>query len=111
MKESWKIFIDSNSIKNATIVKSKFENLLGIEVSENSPEPYHKGGFVFSIEVDTHKGSWSEIAVGVIAKAQLVGRSWQLSGKIVEEVDAWTNDSSISGIQSIHVQCMNINAS
>jgi len=77
-------------------------------------EPYSKGGFVCSFEVAPNENEWPEVIVEALSLAQHIGRDWKLSGSFLEafwklsgsiedEVDAWSNDSSVHGVKSVHL--------
>ncbi|MGX5200616.1 hypothetical protein [Aliikangiella sp. IMCC44632] len=65
--------------------------------------PYHKGGYVCSFSIEENSQSWLETAYATIQLGQIVGRGWILTGSIEEEVDLWSNESCISGVDNIHI--------
>jgi hypothetical protein len=67
-------------------------------------EPYHKGGFVLEIEGTVDGWAWKEAPYKLLLLCQRLGRGWQIAGDIEEEFDAWSNESNISGTESLHVQ-------
>lgn len=98
----WKVFIDANSEKKAEKVSKKFIAKLGVECALDKIEPYSTG-FVctFSSIVDT--SNWSECVLDSLALAQKVGRAWVLSGAIEDELDGWSNVSSVIGVNNIQL--------
>jgi len=99
----WKFFATAKSVEKAQRVISVAIEKLSVTVYEFKIEPYHKGGFVCSFL--SHPGSavWSEIVVEVLNKAQAVGRNWLVNGDISSELDLWSNEPSINGLESIHL--------
>jgi len=105
MHVSWRIFVDAGSDRNARVLLKRVGEALGIQPEAARVEPYHKGGFVLVISAAVPAGSWPEVVVKLLAQAQELGRGWQLSGSILEELDAWSNLSSVAGVQSVHLLC------
>jgi len=97
------MFTDANTAEKANKVFRRFIKQLSVEYTDLNIEPYHKSGFVCTFSTPLTATQWSEIILESLSKAQLVGRGWELTGSIISELDAWSNESSISGVQNIHV--------
>ena len=105
MKSFWKFWCDAKNNKNASNLLQQVKRELAVGVSEEKVDAYHKGGFVVSFCVDHDVNQWNDFVVEVIAFGQRVGYGWSLSGDINQQVDGWSNESRISGIQSIQWMC------
>jgi hypothetical protein len=103
----WKIFTDTNTSEKANKVLQKVIAQLQIECKSEKVEPYDKGGFVCSFSSSIEVSSWSQSVLQALFLAQKIGRNWVLSSDISEELDAWSNESSISGVQNIHLIVLN----
>ena len=66
-------------------------------------DSYHKGGYVCTLASPLKNINWSDAVLESLELVLQVGRSWVLTGDITSEFDAWSNESSIAGIQSIYV--------
>ncbi len=106
MKTTLKIFTDASNDKNALVVLNKVKNNIEFGSQSESCEPYHKGGFVCSLELNISDTGWEEMPYKLLSLCQSIGRAWQITGSIEEDFDAWSNESSISGVGSLHVQCL-----
>jgi len=105
MHVSWRIFVDAQSAKSAGVLLDRVAGALQIRPEAARIEPYHKGGFVLEISCPLADAPWSEVVVGLLARAQQVATSWELSGSILEELNAWSIQSRIAGVKSLHLQC------
>lgn len=105
MNAIWRVFADVNSEKKAETVLKNFLKELDATQNDSSIESYHKGGFLIKIEVITKDGNWAQVVLHLLTLAERVGRGWQISGSIQNELDLWTNESNIVGIQAIQLQC------
>lgn len=103
----WKIFTDANTPDKARKVLGWVIDKLSVQYTGSNIEPYPKGRFVCAFEVASSKSSWAEVVVESLALAQKVGRGWELNGNIEEEIDAWSNDSSVNGVKNIHLMVEN----
>ena len=103
MKMNWYLFTDAHDAAAADKLLKRAAASSGVEVCESSVEPYHKGGHKVSFSSKVSAEGWPAIVVEVLSTAQGLGRAWQLSGDIADEVDAWSNEISVSGIGSAHV--------
>jgi hypothetical protein len=112
MKTIWKLFTDCKSEKAARRLSIRHFTRLGQEPDATRIEPYHKGGFVVCAVGRLSAQTWQEAIFQALLQAQMTGREWILSGDI-HELDAWSNDSVVSGIISIHlrVRCAPDNSS
>ncbi len=99
----WRIFTDASTPEKAKKVMGWVVAKLAVSYREEKVEPYHKGGFVCSFEVTPNGRVWPEVVIESLALAQLIGRSWVLSGDIENGIDVWSNDSSVRGVQNIHL--------
>lgn len=103
----WKIFTDANTVEKAHKVFQKVITQLEVECTLQGIESYHKGGFVCSFSSVTEVSNWPQVVFDALSMAQRIGRSWVLSGNLPEEVDAWSNASSVVGVQNIHLMLLN----
>jgi len=107
MKIEWVIFTDAKNIKNSEVVLGKVFKKLDAEPVNSHVEPYHKGGHRCSFDTELNANNWADAVFLTIYSSQLIGRGWEISGSIDEEVNMWSNDSNISGVTNIQVQCFN----
>lgn len=98
-----KVFIDAMTAEKAEKILSKVMEKLPLTEFEVSIEPYHKGGFVCSFSISSSIESWPEVILNAINTAQIIGRSWLLTGDINNEIEMWSNESPIIGVKSVHV--------
>lgn len=98
-----KVFTDATTAEKAEKILSKVMEKLSLAEIEASIEPYHKGGFVCSFFTSSSIESWPEVILSTINTAQIIGRSWLLTGDINNEIEMWSNESSIIGVKSINV--------
>ena len=103
----FKIFTDANTSDKAWKVLRKVITVSETDCSSEKVEPYHKGGFVCSFTISNEALDWAQAIFHALAIAQKIGRGWMLSGDITEELDAWSNDSSVVGVQNIHLVLRN----
>jgi len=106
MNTTVKIFTDAKSGKKAFVVLSKIKSKIHSHSLSEKCEPYHKGGYVCSIEIRLPSSSWEEIPYNLLSLCQNIGSAWKISGNIEEEFDAWSNESNVQGVNSVHVQCL-----
>lgn len=105
MKTTIKIFTEAANEKNASVVMNKCRKQLKLETLSECCEPYHKGGYVCRFEAEVPATDWETIPYRLLSLCQRLGYGWQLSGDIEHEFDAWSNDASVVGGNSIHVLC------
>jgi hypothetical protein len=103
MEANWKIFTDCKSDAAAKKVATKFFVLVNSEPLSVIVEPYHKGGYVVTATVELEASAWSQSVLFALQKAQTVGKAWTISGNIADELDAWSNEALVPGIQSLHL--------
>lgn len=106
MKANWRVFANVSNEKKAETVLKHFLQVLDISPNETYIESYHKGGFLLTIETITKNENWAEVVLELLTLAERVGKGWQISGSIQNEFDMWTNESSVVGVQSVHLQCL-----
>jgi|GEM_PF-1427057 hypothetical protein len=106
MKANWRVFANVSNEKKAETAIKHFVETLGTTTNKTHIESYHKGGFLLRVETITKDESWSEVVLELLTLAERVGKGWQISGSIQNEFDIWTNESSVVGVQSIHLQCL-----
>ena len=99
----WKIFTNTNNENKTKILVGQFVNVLTSVNSNLNIEPYHKGGYVSSFTTSLATSLWSDIVLESLSKAQAVGRGWVITGNIETEIEAWSNEADISGIQNIQM--------
>lgn len=99
----WKVFTEAKTQDKAENVFRRILKALSFDYSSKKIEPYHKGGFVCSFTTFPTSKEWPEVVLESLSYAQSIGRSWIISGDIRYELDAWANESSVSGVQSIQL--------
>ncbi|MES9980562.1 MAG: hypothetical protein ABW107_17660, partial [Candidatus Thiodiazotropha sp. 6PLUC5] len=87
----WKVFTEANTPEKAKKVLKRVVDKMAVTHSNESVEPYHKGGFVCTFEITSNAQNWSEVVIESLSLAQRVGRGWVLYGNIENEIDAWSN--------------------
>lgn len=105
----WKLFTNTNNEEKTKKLINSFIKVVNSECNDFVIEPYHKGGFVCSCSTPIVSTGWSERVIEALIKAQAVGRGWILNGNIKTELDAWSNESVISGIENMQM-CVELNA-
>jgi hypothetical protein len=104
LNAAYKIFTDCSSKEAAAKVAKRYFSTIGSEPSTLTIAPYHKGGFLIAGAIPISAHNWPEVIFEALSIAQNVGRAWVITGNIDEELDAWSNDSAISGVSSIQLQ-------
>ena len=99
----WRLYTNCESEKNAKAVMNKATKKLKVKIEKSKIEPYHKGGYVCSFSNQLEIENWNEIPFLALALGQRIGRMWTISGDINSEFSAWSNESSISGIENIEL--------
>ena len=99
----WKVYTAATTSDKANKVLGRVLKVLAVEHSSEKIEPYHKGGFVCSFNTCASAVKWPEIVLESLSFAQAIGRGWVLTGDIQRELDAWSNESTVVGVQSIHL--------
>lgn len=99
----WKIFTDANTPEKARKVLKRLIEKLAVVHSAEKIEPYHKGGFACSFSTFPEAKEWSEVVLESLALAQAIGRGWILTADIQSELEAWSNESAVAGVQNIHL--------
>ena len=105
MKANWRVFTNAHNEKSASVLLKRTIETLGVDANETETEPYYKGGFLISFGTVPASSVWSETVVELIVLAEKIGRGWILLGSIVQELNLWSNESTIVGVQSIHLTC------
>jgi hypothetical protein len=105
MKANWRVFTNAHDKESARVLLKRTIKALGVEANEAETEPYYKGGFLISFGTVPASSVWSERVVELIVLAEKIGRGWILLGSIVQELNLWSNESTIAGVQSIHLNC------
>ena len=105
MKANWRVFTNAHNEKSASVLLKRTTRTLGVKANETETEPYYKGGFLISFGTVPASSVWSETVIELIVLAEKIGRGWILSGSIVQELNLWSNESTIAGVQSIHLSC------
>nr|AKN36386.1 hypothetical protein [Vibrio tasmaniensis]AKN37151.1 hypothetical protein [Vibrio genomosp. F6] len=103
MNINWKIFTSASSPAKADKILNNVVAKLEVDCKERSVAPYHKGGYVCSFSIEANSEPWLDTAYSTIQLGQVVGRSWILTGSIEEEVDLWSSESCVSGVDNIHI--------
>ena len=97
------IFTDAVSKENAEKVANAAIKTIGVICGNLEVNPYHKGGFTCSFESDFESEDWGRIILQTIGLAQSIGYAYILYGDIANELDMWSNESSVSGVTNIQV--------
>ena len=89
----------SDNAKRNTInkIKKYFQNNTGFNYLFKDNE--------VSFELDIN--SWENSIYSLIRLSQELGHQWIITGKIDFEFSAWSNNSSIVGVESINIVCDN----
>lgn len=103
MNINWKIFTDTTTEDKTKKVFLRFVEKASGEYADLKIESYHKGGFVCSFTMPLVTTSWPDAILETLLKAQMVGRGWTISGDIDKELDAWSNETAMPGIRSLHI--------
>ena len=98
------LFTDTNTDKSAKIVLNRTIKAMDANILSHTIEAYNKGGHKVCLEIQTESSSYNKSIKQCIELAQRIGRSYILNGSIDQELDLWSNDSSVSGLTSIHFQ-------
>ncbi len=102
MDGHWKAWTTATTSEKALRVGRRLLATLGIKDAALHVEPYPKtNGHVLSFAVNVREESWSNAVVALISTAQSVGRGWQLFGRIDEELEMMTNESSVGGVDML----------
>jgi len=110
MVATWRIFVDCKSSASASALASKLFQLASRTPGSIAVEPYHKGGHLITAATVLSETSWPHCVLESLSLAQRVARGWSITGNIQEELDAWSNESSVSGVTSIHLQLARVSA-
>ena len=94
-------------MKSAEKIVNAIKLLIGAEFQTTEIEKYNKGGHVCTLSAHFQAGQWPETVFGVISMGQNVARGWQITGDIHEEIDLFSSETSISGLQAVNIICFN----
>ena len=100
----WRVFVDCKASASASSLSSKLFKLVSRTPTSVAVEPYHKGGHVITATITLVETSWPNCVLEALSLSQKVARGWSITGNIEEELDAWSNESSVSGVTSVQVQ-------
>ena len=107
MNIHWKIFTNTNtSEKTAKVLNHLFKQITDKHKDLNT-ESYHKGGFISTFSTSLIASQWPDAILESLKKAQLLGRSYVPTGDIESELDACSNETTVSGITNIHLVISN----
>jgi hypothetical protein len=107
MKLFWRLFSNAGSEAAARKHFARARERAGLAGVSPLIEPYHKGGFTISFTTRLQATAWAEQVLEALAHAQRLGRAWQIFGDIQAELNAWSNEVAVAGIDSAHVQSHN----
>lgn len=110
MDANWRIFVDCKSPVSASALASKLFKLVSRTPASIEVEPYHKGGHLITAAIVLHETNWPLCVMESLSLAQRVARAWSITGSIEEELDAWSNEATVAGIASIHIQLTRVSA-
>ena len=99
----WFLFSDAKSTDAAKKVLRRVTDHLGVSADAATVEAYHKGGYKLSFSSPVVGERWPDVVFQTLTIAQKLGRDWSIFGDIADEVDAWSNETVISGVRSAHV--------
>ena len=105
MKIFISVFTNTDSADSATIVSNRVSKAIGTDKRAFEIEEYSKGGHKCTLVLDVEITPWEHVVYSTIEMAQAVGRNFSVTGSIGDDLDLWSNDSSISGVDSIHLSC------
>lgn len=104
MDATIRIFVEAQNEAKARLVVDAVVGALGRGVCAGPIEPYHKGGSVCDLRIAAELPTLAESVLALLSRTQRVGRMWQLSGAIEEELDAWSTECSVPGVRAMHLQ-------
>ena len=100
---NWKIFTDSKSQAGAEKILNRSVSSLSVPVEIGVIKLHRMGTFTCTFSTELVEQPWSECVFNSLELAQRVGRGWVLTGNIKDELDAWSSESSVSGVKNIHL--------
>jgi len=99
MYSFWRIWCDAHTQPKAFKLYNRVIDALEREVTLHSIEPYSKiNGFVIDFELPLNSEAWNDAVVEVIELGQHFAVGWQLFGTIQHDLDAISNQTSITGV-------------
>ncbi len=106
MNIEWQLFTNVNSEVSVNKIIKAVTKKMSVPISESKTDPNNNDGFIINLTTPIDEDSWSSAVVKSLAVGQQIGRTWHLAGNIENEVDAWSNDSVVSGITSLHMMLL-----
>ena len=105
MKSKWKFWSNTKNETKTQKLLDQLSKLIPSEINDKKIEVYHKGGFVVSFVISHNNENWNDFIIEIISYGQEIGYSWILYGDINTECGGWSDESKISGIDSISWSC------
>ncbi|MGK7294276.1 MAG: hypothetical protein ACNS61_00440 [Candidatus Wenzhouxiangella sp. M2_3B_020] len=95
----WKIWTDAGTETKAQRVLERVLDRLGVGAEVRELRPYAKlGGFVLTLAVEIRSVRWADRVLEALLIGQRVGRAWRITGSANEELNATTEEASVSGV-------------
>lgn len=104
MVSHWSAFVNAKSPDAARRILKCLETEFGHSLDKVSIEPYTKtGGHKSTFYGRLSATTWNDAVVEVIELGQRVARAWELTGSIVDEIEASSNRPRVAGVSMITV--------
>lgn len=105
MNAYWKLWCNTTNEQKALRVANRVAKRLDYPIDELAAQPYHSGGFVATFVTRHSTRQWSRFVFEVIGLAQRIGYFWTLYGDVNQQLDGFSNKSSVSGVTSAQFIC------
>lgn len=103
MMINWKLFVDCNKEEKAEKLLYQTKALIDLDIIDTKIESYHKGGYLCTFATELDIEFWSQLPYVALGLAQRIGNMWTVSGDVIHEFSAWSNESTVSGVVSAEV--------
>lgn len=100
---TWRLFSDCRTEAAALRVAARHFKRADLSVVILKAAPDREGSYIVVAETEHPTQSWAEHVLQTLDRAQAVAHGWTLNGSILEEIDTWSNESTIAGITAVHV--------
>ncbi len=104
MNSIWTIWLNAHDKPAAERLLGRVSQQIGVEILDAEISPYHKGGYKAKFLVTHDASGWSDIVVECLKIGQRVAREWRLYGDVLDDVNAISNTTSVSGVDMIEWQ-------
>jgi hypothetical protein len=104
MVSHWSAFVDAKTTEAARRILKCLETEFGRSLDDVSINPNTKtGGHKSTFYVRLVATTWNDAVVEIIELGQRVARAWELTGSIVDEIEASSNRPRVAGVSMITV--------